>query len=291
MATLVAHPEHGVAVRKLYDPRGISSPEMIARKEEAGRALGDNQHVAKFLGSAPTPHRGGTMHFNEYVPSQRGQAQAGEWAQQTGNQARSALENVGFQGHDIRKGNMVLDSRTGQHKVIDYMPAKPGEMAAMDSSNPQHITVTPEGARLFNNAQNPTTNKGLLGGMLGGKAMGVRRQVGVPGSGTLIQGGAGTAPRRPSPIAKPAPATQAGFAPGPGAKAPAVGGTDATAIAPHTARGRAPTLPAPFQGAPSSSASTSVMRPQKPNPPSPTSEPATAIARPKPVQGIAPFRP
>lgn len=262
IATLVAHPDHGVAVRKLYDPRGMSSPEMIARKEEAGRALGDNPHVAKFLGSAQTPHRGGTMHFNEYVPSQKGQAQASEWAQQAGTDARAAIARTGFQGHDIRRGNMVLDSRTGQHKVVDYIPGRPGEMAALDSSNPHHITVTPEGAQLFNSAQNPTTTKGLLGGMLGGKRMGVRRNAGVPGQGTLLNGDVGTAPQRPAPIAAGTPArTQAGFAPGPGS---------ASSIAP-----------------------TQVAKPQTPKPPNPSSsEQNTSVIRgPKPVQGITPFQP
>lgn len=277
MASLVAHPEHGVAVRKLYDPRGISSPEMIKRKEEAGRALGDNPHVAKFLGSAPTPHRGGTMHFNEYVPSTKGAPQAREWAQQTGKDARTALENVGYQGHDIRKGNMVMDDRTGHHKVIDYIPARKGEMFS-HPDRPQHIMPTPEGASLFNlGARNPTTDKGLLGGMLGGKAMGVRRNVGVPGTGTLIQGGVGNSPRRLGHATPPRPQpTQVGHASGaplPSASA----STNVLGIRPQTP-------PAP-------QASTSVM----PVPPKPSTTQATQVASPnalktpKPVKAIAPI--
>lgn len=283
LATMVAHPEHGVAVRKLYDPRGLSSPAMIQRKEEAGRALGDNPNFSKFLGSAPTPHGGGQMHFNEFVPStqqkpsilntpasMRAKTEQSLAASNTGRSARAALENVGYEGHDIRKGNMMTDARTGQNKVIDYMPARPGEMATLDSSRPNNITVSQAGASLFNTSRNQSTTKGMLGHMLGGnKPMGVRRNVGVPGTGTLINGGVGDAPMQRAPANfAPKPNTQLGHASAPGAVAP-----------------------------PSSSANTSVMaspapaiKPPKPDLPKPaSSEQATSVIKgPKPVQAITP---
>lgn len=176
LATLVAHPEHGVSVRKLYDPRGISTPAMIQRKEEAGRALGNNPNFSRFQGSAPTPHGGGTMHFSEYVPQTPGAPQAKQWAEQTGNQARQALQSVGYEGHDIRKGNMAFDASTGQHKVIDFIPGRAGEMMSDQNS----LQVSPKGSHLFGDSPNQSTTKGMLGGMLGGnKPMGVRRMAGV----------------------------------------------------------------------------------------------------------------
>lgn len=201
IASLVAHPEHGVAVRKLYDPRGLSSSSMIQRKEEAGRAIGDNPHFARFLGSSQTPHGGGTMHFNEYVPQatplrkpnpvptaadMQYRQEVQQAASQTGRDARAALRNVNYEGHDIRKGNMVMDARTGQHRVVDYMPGRRGELVTPDPNRPHKIDVTPAGAHLVNDRQNVSTTKGMLGHMLGGnKPMGVRRNVQVAGYSSL----------------------------------------------------------------------------------------------------------
>lgn len=260
IASLVAHPEHGVAVRKLYDPRGISSPSMLKQKEEAGRAVGDNPHFAKFLGSAPTPHGSGTMHFNEYVPQAKQQAsivpsaaeqtraqQIRESATQTARGARSALRGVGFEGHDIRKGNMALDQRTGQHKVIDYLPARPGQMETPNINKPHQVNVTPQGVHLVNDSLNKSTTKGMLGGMLGGnKPMGVRRYINasLDGNNSNAVGlGAGVSPFSPT-------------------------------------------------RSPSSAAVTSIAKPPKPQPPSPTAEATTNLIRkPKPVPAIAPVQP
>lgn len=175
LATMVAHPQHGVAARKLYDPGGISTPAMIARKEEAGKAMGSNPNFAQFLGSAQTPHGGGTMHFNEYVPGASRTMKDSTPAQrsaaaQTGRDARSALAEKGYEGHDIRMGNMVEDSRTGQNKLIDYLPARPGEMTS-SPAQPNVISPTPSGSHLFQQQQGQATNGQLLGGMLGGKQM------------------------------------------------------------------------------------------------------------------------
>jgi hypothetical protein len=167
MATLVAHPQHGVAVRKMYDPRGISSPAMIARKEEAGRAVAGNENFARFLGSAPTPHQGGTMHFNEYVPSSRAPvATKAQSVTNTGQQAQQALQHAGYEGHDIHSGNMVYDQGTGRHKVVDFLPGREGEFAGLSPDN--RLQVTPQGSHLFGDSPNPSTGRGMLGHMLGG---------------------------------------------------------------------------------------------------------------------------
>lgn len=174
LATVVAHPEHGVAVRKLYDPRGITSPEMIARKEEVGRAIGNNPNFAAFRGSSPTPHGQGTMHFSEFVPPAKGAVESHEWTPHslaTSQRAHKALGELGYEGHDIRPGNMVQDARTGHNKLIDYMPGRPGEMSSSPLS-PEKIEVGESGHRLFNDPSRmgPSTTGGMLSRMLGGKS-------------------------------------------------------------------------------------------------------------------------
>ncbi len=191
LATMVAHPEHGVAVRKLYDPRGISGPEMIARKEQAGRALGDNPNFAKFYGSAQTPHGNATMHFNEFVPS--GQAPTGQAGAQsirhTQVQAQRGLNQAGFAGKDIRSGNMIYDARTGNHKVIDYIPGQKGEFMRMPQQMSNVIAQTPGSTSSPWNANFQPNNQGTQGGMLsrllGGRSqMGMRQTTPGPVSGT-----------------------------------------------------------------------------------------------------------
>jgi hypothetical protein len=297
IATLVAHPEHGVAARKLYDPRGISSNDMIQRKEEVGRSLGDNPHFAKFLGSAQTPHGGGTMHFNEYVPSAQGpkrslipskqeMAAREQVKQQTdavGTSARQAISSTGYEGHDIRKGNMVQDARTGQHKVVDFLPGRTGEMGAMDSSKPGNIAVSPSGQHLFNRSQNQSTTRGMLGGMLGGnqirnpatgghmagptaRPMGVRRNVGVSATDTLLSGNVGSSPRRPAPVGGPQPnKTQLEYGVGSGNAGPS------TQVTPATSK-------------PTASPATSVMAQGTPSP-------ATSVSSPNAIRTVKPMAP
>lgn len=158
-ATLVAHPQHGVAVRKLYDPNGISSPAMIARKEELGKALGSDPNFARFYGSAPTPRGGTMMHFNEYVPSTQ-QSPSPSSASITRDRAQESLNRLGYQGHDLRAGNMITDSNTGQTKVIDYLPGKPNEFKSTPGSN--EIGVLPRGYHLMNDTTGTTEPSRLL---------------------------------------------------------------------------------------------------------------------------------
>jgi hypothetical protein len=151
LATLVAHPEHGVAVRKLYDPHGISSPGLIQAKEQAGRAIGTNPHVAQFYGSAQAPH-GNPLHFSEYVPSAAPtQArpltrQADEGITRAAQGTQDAVRGAGFSGGaaDVRQGNMI-EHAPGQFKSVDYMPMQAHQVASGSQTGDRAISVSPQG--------------------------------------------------------------------------------------------------------------------------------------------------
>lgn len=244
LATLVAHPDHGVAVRKLYDPRGISGSEMISRKEQAGRALGTNPNFAQFYGSSQTPHGNATMHFNEFIP--QGQAPTGQAGAQsvrhTQVQAQRGLTQAGFAGgKDIRQGNMVYDARTNNHKVIDYIPAQKGEFMRMPQSRANVIAQSPSSTSTPWNANyQPSgsgTQGGMLGRLLGGKSqMGMRQTPLAPATSTSATAvgratpSAGTMPMTPP--QKPALGMNAGM------------GYEKTQPAAAKALGSAPTMPA-----------------------------------------------
>ncbi len=206
LATMVAHPEHGVAVRKLYDPRGITSPSMISRKEEVGKAIGNDPNFAQFLGSAKTPHGQGNMHFSEYVPQAKGTTQNHEWTPSTLSTAQGAnktLSGLGYEGHDIRPGNMVQHAGTGKNKLIDYIPGRTGEMSSSPLT-PEQINVSPEGSHLFNDPSRtgPSTTGGMLGRMLGGKNQApisnVNNSLASAKTKAVGVGGLGGAPTMPS---------------------------------------------------------------------------------------------
>lgn len=171
VATLVAHPDHGVAVRKLYDPRGISGSEMIARKEQAGKALNNNPNFARFMGADQTPF-GGQMHFNEYIKP--GQAPTGNTGlnsiRKTEINAHQGLSDIGFPGSkDIHSHNMIYDSNKGQHRVVDYIPGREGEF--LDTGNQGHLMPTHGSGPLNENYEpNSGTTGGMLGRLLGGKS-------------------------------------------------------------------------------------------------------------------------
>lgn len=272
VATMVAHPEHGVAVRKLYDPRGISGQEMIARKEQAGRALGNNPTFAKFLGSAQTP-QGGQMHFNEYIkPGQAPTGQAGiQSVRHAQTQAQKGLTEAGFAGgKDIRKGNMIYDEAAGQHRVIDYLPANKGEFMRMPAGRENQIATTPGTSSPFNPNYNPQGGDtgGMLGRLLGGKnpAGGLRENVSNLGS----------ASTQPVPSMGQTAAARPRMAAGTPVPKPSVNPT-AFAKTVQTAKPTAPLTPT------SSSSPTAVLKPPAPAP-SMTNSPATAMVRkPRPV--------
>jgi hypothetical protein len=118
----------GLGVQKIYQPKGLSSQEMIARKEQAGMALRSNPIFAQFRGSQQGVG-GTTAHAMEFV---RGKAP--EVSPQTYAQIRAARRGVvkgmrqaGFVGAaDVRPENMI-QTPSGQVKVIDYMPIRRGE--------------------------------------------------------------------------------------------------------------------------------------------------------------------
>jgi hypothetical protein len=146
LATLTADPKRGLAVRKLYNPQGIATPELIRRKHQAGKVLGHERSIAQYYGQSPTPRGRGTMQFNEYVPS-TGSAVSSRAAEATRQQASQAIQqSTPFNNPaDIRAGNMVIDSRTRKPRVIDYLPTKSTEVSFAGGSN--RISVTPEGHR------------------------------------------------------------------------------------------------------------------------------------------------
>lgn len=143
-ATLVATPAQGLSVRKLYDPEGLASPEIIRRKHEVGMKLTDAS-VAKYHGQAATPREGGTMQFSEYVPGPQPTSAAG--IAQTKIDATKAIQQTGFSNPvDIRAGNMVQDVRTGKTRVIDYLPMHKDEI---NFSRNGQISPTPKGSTVF----------------------------------------------------------------------------------------------------------------------------------------------
>jgi len=120
-STLVAHPTHGIAVRKVYDPKGISGPAMVANKAQAGQALRGHPDVAQFHGEVPT--KIGPAHFYEHVPGAPGIAQgtpAPASSAEAAARVRAAGPGIGMRLHDVHEGNVVGG------KVVDYLPVRPG---------------------------------------------------------------------------------------------------------------------------------------------------------------------
>lgn len=176
VASLVAHPEHGVTVRKLYDPAGMSSPAMIARKEQVGKAIGANPNVAQFHGAANAPG-GSRMHFNEFVPGTpmkgmstgaKGGGQADIAARQAAAGTQKAMRSAGFSGaKDVRMGNMI-QTPSGQAKVIDYMPSQRGEFShsgeakKLTGHSTAIVAKNEAGRSLLNGGQTNTPQNALL---------------------------------------------------------------------------------------------------------------------------------
>lgn len=185
-ATMVADPEHGVAVRKLYDPEGITSGAVIKRKHDVGTAIGENPHVAQYYGQRPT-QRGTAMQFSEYVPQGNipMQGTRAQGMQRATEATQQASARAGFSApQDLRADNMVLDARTGQYKTVDFIPAKPSEIAARPMNTPDHqVVVTPEGRdALMNKKFNPDMQSSgtLKQSLLAKRPSGVRRPMRRP---------------------------------------------------------------------------------------------------------------
>ena len=162
LATLVADPQYGVAVRKLYDPTS-TTPRMIGRKVQAGKTLVSSD-IAQTYGFRRTP-QGGRMTFHEYVPG-------GPATEMQSRAIRQRVQDLGAKQNliiqDVRSPNIVGG------KIIDYLPFRPGESfrtptefaqwmgkrrglnpesiqeyAEMFERNQGFIPTTPRGARLF----------------------------------------------------------------------------------------------------------------------------------------------
>jgi hypothetical protein len=119
VADLVAHPQHGVSVRKLYDPTStVASPRMVGRKMQLAKQV-DSPVMAQTHGFARTGS-GGRASFHEYVPGGKPTAEAESAIK---SQLQSAGAKKGYQLEDIRAGNI----RGG--KAIDVLPFHGGEVA------------------------------------------------------------------------------------------------------------------------------------------------------------------
>lgn len=176
LATLVAKPGQGLVVRKLYDPRGLSSPQLIGRKLQLAPQLERDPRVAKTLGFARTPS-GGRMTFHEFVPggtpgtpgtslTQRTRpATPGAVSSSANAQSRAAsvlrrqLEPLapGYRLADVRPANMVGE------KLVDYLPLRPHELVGETTRG---LAVSPSGRRLFGPGRGLTTRQ--LNRLMGG---------------------------------------------------------------------------------------------------------------------------
>jgi len=157
---------------------------MIARKEQAGKAIGKNPHVAQFQGSAKAPG-GSPMHFSEYVPGMPLRGSASGIKGQEGHQeirnaaagAQKAFRSAGFSGaKDVRMGNMIKTPE-GKVKVIDYLPTQRGEFLtnqasrAMTGNRSAIVPKTPDASMLVGGGGQGTPIPNLL-----------RSQLSTPGS-------------------------------------------------------------------------------------------------------------
>lgn len=142
LATLVAHPQHGISVRKTFDPNAPGySPELIARMGSRGNVPG----MAAHYGAAPTLH-GTPMHFNEYVQGREAtRNMSPEQAQSYMRSLRSVKKNLRGQGYaaaDLRPGNAMI-TPTGETKFIDAALLKPEEVATRQQLSQFRRSVGP----------------------------------------------------------------------------------------------------------------------------------------------------
>lgn len=143
---LVADPKLGITARKLYDPRGFTSKELIQRKADIGKAI-DSPNVAKFLGARQSPG-GAPMHFSEYVSGTGAPTGVAGIAARRQAKAETikASRKAGFSHpQDIHKENMKFDPISGKYKTIDFIPAKRTEVGkgiakGTESSSPIGLT-------------------------------------------------------------------------------------------------------------------------------------------------------
>jgi serine/threonine protein kinase len=137
LATLVAHPEHGIAVRKAFDPNaGVYSNDLISRKAQLGSLPGS----AKFLGQAQS-QLGSPVHFNEYVNGTqvtdkmlKSDPQVATQYLRSMRSSHQAAAKQGFKLRDTRAANAMLTPE-GQVKFIDSLPFKKDELPTNGESH------------------------------------------------------------------------------------------------------------------------------------------------------------
>lgn len=157
LATAVAHPTHGAAARKIFDPTaGVYSPTIVKRKEQLG---GNVEGAAKLLGTSQTQH-GTPVHFNEYVPGKqvtRDMMLDPAFAQKF-EQAKARTQASGRQQgrelHDLRPAN-AMRTPQGDVKFVDTMPFNRDEVL-----HPSVERAHRESGRMREN-QLPLSGKGV----------------------------------------------------------------------------------------------------------------------------------
>lgn len=139
-ATLTAHPQFGVSVRKAYNPASpIASPEMITRKVQMAKQL-PSSDVAQTLGVGRSGS-GTRMTFHEYMP---GAEATNEQALTLARKMEGSGAQAGYHMHDVRPSNI----RGG--KAVDYLPFKPGEAKATSpSAEGSAVGLLPKGQKIF----------------------------------------------------------------------------------------------------------------------------------------------
>lgn len=200
IADLVAHPEYGVSVRKLYDPSSyIASPTMVGRKMQMAKAV-QSPRLAETYGFARTG-RGGRASFHEYVPGKEPSALSEAGIK---SELQQAGAQKGYQLEDIRAANIRGE------KAIDVLPFHKGEAEGMRGIRGNTLMLTPKGLHKFTPYMKKAVGRSeqglakeklyrLLGGGAKGKSLASIR--------TAPARSAIELPRRPVPATAPTPPT------------------------------------------------------------------------------------
>lgn len=225
LATMVASPQHGVAVRKLYNPQAVT-PELIARKEQAAQLTKNNPNVARMLGSHSTPS-GAKMHMMEYVRGTpvKNTPQNYRAIQNTRKSLQTDLKRGGMVAQDVRPENMI-QTPSGKAKLVDYIPGKVGDFESGNSRTrvnqqlkaqgkkpieKQHVLSTDKAPEMLKSVSSDLTSAGALKGhAFRGSTLGFKIPTGntaptklTPAGQSLPQAGPPTAQIRPNPQPSP----------------------------------------------------------------------------------------